>query len=97
MRNRVSRHRRRAHCAQLFAALGGYLFETPLNEIVDGHVAGRFRIEFVDVDGARRSLLLADLPDNIASEHFELIDIEPATLSVHEISKLPAERVRETI
>ncbi|WP_386078096.1 hypothetical protein ACFIOZ_12480 [Vreelandella sp. F11] len=45
----------------------------------------------------RRSLLLADLPDNIASEHLALIDIEPAMLSVHEISKLPAERVRETI
>ncbi|EHJ92026.1 hypothetical protein [Vreelandella boliviensis] len=45
----------------------------------------------------RRSLLLADLPDNITSEHLELIDIEPATLSVCEISKLPAERVRETI
>lgn len=45
----------------------------------------------------RRSLLLADLPDNIASEYLELIDIEPATLSVYEISKLPAERVRETI
>ncbi|OJA04784.1 hypothetical protein [Halomonas sp. QHL1] len=45
----------------------------------------------------RRSRLLADLPDNITSEHLELIDIEPATLSVFEISKLPAERVRETI
>lgn len=45
----------------------------------------------------RRSQLLADLPDNITSEHLELIDIEPAMLSVFEISKLPAERVRETI
>tara|TARA_R110001606_G_scaffold23975_3_gene79964 strand:- start:3329 stop:4081 length:753 start_codon:yes stop_codon:yes gene_type:complete len=45
----------------------------------------------------RRSRLLANLPDNITSEHLELIDIEPATLSVCEISKLPAERVRETI
>ncbi len=45
----------------------------------------------------RRSLLLADLPDNITSEHLQLIDIEPATLSVFEMSKLPAERVRETI
>ncbi|NVF14749.1 hypothetical protein [Vreelandella maris] len=45
----------------------------------------------------RRSLLLADLPDNITSEYLELIDIEPATLSVCEMSKLPTERVRETI
>ncbi|MBT2772494.1 hypothetical protein J7J47_09635 [Halomonas sp. ISL-60] len=45
----------------------------------------------------RRSLLLADLPDNITSEHLELIDIEPATLSVGEISKLPTERVQEPI
>ena len=45
----------------------------------------------------RRSRLLANLPDNITSEHLELIDIEPATLSVCEISKQPAERVRETI
>ena len=45
----------------------------------------------------RRSLLLADLPDNITSEYFELIDIEPKTLSVFEMSKLPAERARETI
>ncbi|PKG54019.1 MULTISPECIES: hypothetical protein [Halomonadaceae] len=45
----------------------------------------------------RRSLLLADLPDNITSEYLELIDIEPATLSVCEMSKLPAERARETI
>ena len=44
----------------------------------------------------RRSLLLTDLPDNIESEHLALIDIEPATLSLDEISKLPAERVRET-
>jgi hypothetical protein len=45
----------------------------------------------------RRSLLLADLPDNITSEYLQLIEIEPATLSVFEMSKLPAERVRETI
>jgi hypothetical protein len=44
----------------------------------------------------RRSLLLANLPDNITSEYIELIDIEPATLSVCEMSKLPAERARET-
>ena len=45
----------------------------------------------------RRSLLLADLPDNITSEYLKLIDIEPSTLSVFEMSKLPDERVRETI
>ncbi|MCH4813477.1 hypothetical protein [Vreelandella neptunia] len=45
----------------------------------------------------RRSLLLADLPDNITSEYIELIDIEPTSLSVFEMNKLPAERVRETI
>ncbi|MEH6640530.1 hypothetical protein [Vreelandella glaciei] len=45
----------------------------------------------------RRSLLLADLPDNITSEYLKLIDIEPRTLSVFEMSKLPDERERETI
>ncbi|MGQ7262648.1 hypothetical protein [Vreelandella sp. V005] len=45
----------------------------------------------------RRQLLLTELPDNISSEYLNLVDIEPATLSVFEISKLPAERVRETI
>jgi hypothetical protein len=45
----------------------------------------------------RRQLLLTELPDNISSEYLDLVDIEPATLSVFEISKLPAERVRETI
>ncbi|HSP31480.1 MAG TPA: hypothetical protein VLO13_05660 [Halomonas sp.] len=45
----------------------------------------------------RRSLLLAALPDNTTSEYLELIDIEPATLTVFEMSKLPSERVRETI
>ncbi|MFB9868207.1 hypothetical protein [Vreelandella sulfidaeris] len=45
----------------------------------------------------RRRLLLEDLPDNITSEHLALIDIETTTLSVTEMSKLPAERARETI
>ncbi len=45
----------------------------------------------------RRSLLLAELPDNIISEYLALIDIETATLSVLEMSKLPAERVLETL
>lgn len=44
----------------------------------------------------RRARLLAGLPDNTTSEHLELIDIEPATLTVFEMSKLPTERVRET-
>ncbi|HAA44127.1 MAG: hypothetical protein XD36_1755 [Halomonas sp. 54_146] len=43
----------------------------------------------------RRSLLLAALPENVVSEHLELIDIEPSTLTVFEISKLPAKRVQE--
>lgn len=43
----------------------------------------------------RRSLLLAALPENVISEHIELIDIEPATLTVFEISKLPKKRVQE--
>lgn len=42
----------------------------------------------------RRSLLLAALPENVISEHIELIDIEPATLTVFEISKLPKKRVQ---
>lgn len=45
----------------------------------------------------RRNQLLDDLPDNIHSEHLELINIDPATLSVFEMSKLPTEQVQETI
>lgn len=43
----------------------------------------------------RRSQLLADLPDNINSEYLELNDVNPATLSVFEMSQLPIERVQE--
>lgn len=45
----------------------------------------------------RRALLLAGLPETTISQHLELIDIEPATLTVFQMSKLPSERVRETI
>ncbi|MDQ7729890.1 hypothetical protein [Halomonas sp. SpR8] len=45
----------------------------------------------------RRNQLLSELPDNTTSEHLELIDIEPAELTVFEMSKLPSERVRETV
>ena len=44
----------------------------------------------------RRTLLLAGLPATTISEHLELIDIEPATLTVFEMSKLPTERARGT-
>lgn len=45
----------------------------------------------------RRNLLLSKLPDNTTSEHLELINIEPAALTVLEMSKLPSERARETV
>lgn len=45
----------------------------------------------------RRSQLLTHLPDNINSEHLELNDVNPATLSVFEMSQLPTERMQEAI
>ncbi|TVP50789.1 MAG: hypothetical protein EA345_04020 [Halomonas sp.] len=44
----------------------------------------------------RRHLLLAGLPENTASEYLELMHIEPETLTVLGMSKLPTEGVRET-
>lgn len=45
----------------------------------------------------RRSLLLESLPENTASEYLDLINIEPATLTILGMSKLPTERARETL
>lgn len=44
----------------------------------------------------RRSQLLADMPTNTISKHLALSDIEPATLTMSEICKLPAEREQST-
>lgn len=45
----------------------------------------------------RRSLMLANLPDNVTSEHLELVDIKLAMLSVLDMSKLTTKRVQEVI